>query len=446
MEYLNIGVVICCIFVVVGYFFEKKLLLNPVTVFCALWAVILFFSSQMKYTMYTASDEKNMMIVYGVIAYLVGYYVNKLFLNRVHIRIGRFSRYRDDTQRIAVPRYQLLYFLCIVSLLYTFYDLVRVVVQSGTFNLGTIQKMLQSGDISNANGSVLNAIVVLFISPTKFILPAITAVDFFYGRRDRRLLLLTCCLIFVNMLSTANRTSFLLFFLWLFFIATLYLYHNSDKRQLYLKRIENSKIVSKISKYKWGIVWIAVVAFVVMSLSRTSTSLFKQIYLYFSMPPSMFEIWGEKVDAEGVYGCGVASLLGFIYPIFYILKNLLGIHMPNLVETIYDWNMMTDTTWVWPGKNIYANAYVSLFWFFYLDGRLIGIIIGMFIFGVVLSKSYNSIIARKHSARQVAIYCCLLYSVLFSFVRFQFSLTRIALGLIFVMFFAYKMEWGEREE
>lgn len=445
MEYLYIGVVICCIFTIVGYFSEKKLLLNPVTIFCALWAVILFFSSQQKYTMYMASEEKNVMIVYGIIAYLVGYYINKLFLNRIHIRIGRFSRYQSDTQRIAVPRYQLLYLLCSISLLYTIYDLVRVVVQSGTFNLGTIQKLLQSGDISNANSSVLNAIVVLVISPTKFILPAITAVDFFYGRRDRKLLLLTICLIFVNMLSTANRTSFLLFFLWLFFVATLYLYHNSDKKQQYLKKIETSNVLSKIRKYKWGIVWIAIIAFVVMSMSRTSTSLFKQIYLYFSMPPSMFEIWAEKVDAEGIYGYGVGSLLGFVYPVFYILKNLLGIPMPNLVETMYDWNMMTDTTWVWPGKNIMANAYVSLFWFFYLDGRVVGIIIGMFLFGIVLSRSYNSIIAKKHSARQVAIYCCLLYSVLFSFVRFQFSLTRIALGMVFVMFFAYKMEWRKRE-
>lgn len=445
MEYLYIGVVICCIFAIVGYFSERKLLLNPVTIFCALWGVILFFSSLSKYTMYMASDEINIMIVYGIIAYLVGYYIHKAFFNGIHITIGGFSRYQSGRQRIAIPRYQLLYLLCLISILYTIYDLVRVVVQSGTFNLGTIQRLLQSGEVSNANSSIINAIVLLVISPIKFILPAITAVDFFYGRRDRKLLLFTVCLIFINMLSTANRTSFLLFFLWLFFVATLYLYHNTDKKQQYLQKIETGNILSKIRKYKWWIVGIAIIAFVVMSMSRTSTSLFKQIYLYFSMPPRMFEIWAEKVDAEGIYGYGVGSLLGFVYPVFYILKNLLGISMPNLVETMYNWNMMTDTIWVWPGKNVMANAYVSLFWFFYLDGRLVGIIIGMFIFGIVLSRSYSSIIAKKHSARQVAVYCCLLYAVLFSFVRFQFSLMKTALGLIFIMFFAYKMEWRKRE-
>lgn len=445
MTYLYVGILICCIFTVIGFIAEKRTIFNPITMFCGLWTVILFFSLQQKYTMYTASEEINRLIVYGIVSYIIGYYINRLIFDRIHLRIGKYPRYLSDIRKNAVPRYQLLYLLCILSLLYTLFDLIRVVVQSGTFNLGTIQMMLQSGDVSNSNGSVLNAIVLLIISPIKFTIPAITAVDFFYGRRDRKLLLLTICLIFINMLSTANRTSFLLFFLWLFFVATIYLYHNTDKKRRYLKKIETSSALSHIKKYKWGIVLTAILAFVFMTMSRTSTSLFRQIYLYFSMPPSMFQIWAEKVDAEGIFGYGVGSLLGFVYPVFYILKNLLGIPMPNLVETMYEWNMMTDTTWVWPGKNILANAYVSIFWFFYIDGRMIGIILGMFIFGFVLSRSYNNVMAKHHSARQVAVYCCLLYCTLFSYVRFQFSITRVALGLVFVMFFAYKMVPKEME-
>lgn len=444
MAYLYTGVIICCIFAVVGYLSEKKIMFNPVTVFCALWAVILFFSAQQKYTMYMASNKINVVILWGIFAYIAGYYVNKVFFNRIHIKIGRKpSRYQSDIRRVAVPRYQLLYFLCGICLLYTVFDLARVVIQSGTFNLGTIQKMLQSGDISNANSSIINALVVLVISPVKFILPAITAVDFFYGRRDRKLLALTICLIFINMLSTANRTSFLLFFLWLFFVATLYLHHNTAKNQRWMQRVDNNRFLAKIKKYKWWIVLVAIIAFVIMTMSRTSTSMFRQIYLYFAMPPSMFEIWAEKIEAEGAFGYGIASLLGFIYPVFYVLKNLLGIPMPDIVESMYDWNMLTDTTWVWPGQNIRANAYVSVFWFFYLDARLIGVIIGMFLFGFVASRSYQNVVASKHSARQVAVCCCVLYSVLFSYVRFQFSLTRVALGLVFVMFFAYRMELEE---
>lgn len=434
MGYLYVAILLCGMFTIVGFFTEKKILFNPITMFCGLWSVVLFFSSQKKFTMNVASSERNALILYGLIAYVFGYYVNKVFLDRVHIKIGKFSRYQTDKKNNAVPRYKLLYTLCTICLAYTMYDLARVVLQAGTLNLGTIQGMLQSGEISNSNSSILNAIIILVISPIKFILPAITAVDFFYGKRDKKLLWMTVGLILINMLSTANRTSFLLFFLWLFFVATLYLYHNAEKK---------NAIVLKIRKYKREIVCVGLVAFIIMTSSRTSSSIYRQLYLYFSMPPSMFEIWANKVDTAGIYGYGIASLLGFVYPIFYILKNICGIPMPSIVSQMYDWTMLTDTTWVWPGKNILANAYVSSFWFFYIDARMIGIIVGMFVFGIVLSRSYSNVVARNCSARQITVYCCLLYAVLFSFVRFQFSLTKISIGLLFTMFFAYKMKKKE---
>lgn len=270
MGYLYVAILLCGMFTIVGFFTEKKILFNPITMFCGLWSVVLFFSSQKKFTMNVASSERNALILYGLIAYVFGYYVNKVFLDRVHIKIGKFSRYQTDKKKNAVPRYKLLYTLCTICLAYTMYDLARVVLQAGTLNLGTIQGMLQSGEISNSNSSILNAIIILVISPIKFILPAITAVDFFYGKRDKKLLWMTVGLILINMLSTANRTSFLLFFLWLFFVATLYLYHNAEKK---------NAIVLKIRKYKREIVCVALVVFIIMTSSRTSSSIYGLLML-----------------------------------------------------------------------------------------------------------------------------------------------------------------------
>jgi uncharacterized protein YebE (UPF0316 family) len=100
---------------------------------------------------------------------------------------------------------------------------------------------------------------------------------------------------------------------------------------------------------------------------------------------------------------------------------------------------------VWPGKNIKANAYVSLFWFLYLDGRIVGIVIGMLILGIVTSRSFFAVCSKRYSARQVALYCCIFYIILFSYVRLQFSLSRVALGILFVMFVAYKVSPREAE-
>ena len=440
MIYLQIAIPICICFTVVGYFTEKKIKINPLSLFCALWAIILFFSSLEEYTMYRASDEINFMILIGIIAYIIGYYFNKIFLQKIHFCFGKYSHYRSDILYNAIPRYQFLYALCIISILYTLYTFFNTIRQSGTFNLGIIQSMLQSGDIVSSNGPLINAIALLVIAPFKFVIPAITAVDFWFGRRDKKLLYMTIALITINMLSSANRTSFLLFFVWLLVVTIIYLYHIRLENRKKYDNYFNRRIISQIRKYKKYIVIVAIVAFVLMSVSRGVSSFVRQFYLYFSMSPRMFEIWAEKVEQSNIYGYGVASMLGFIYPLFYVIKNLLGIEMPQLVQSMYDWTMQPEYTWVYPGRNIYANAYVSVFWNLYVDGRIIGIIIGMLVLGIIASRSFSNIIAKTYSARQIAVYCCVFYVILFSFVRFQFTLSRIALAFIFVMFFAYKFE------
>lgn len=438
MVYLQIALILCLIFGISGFFLEKKLWINPLTIFCGLWAVILYFSSLQKYTMYMASNEKNYIIMIGIISYILGYLINRLFLKNIHFKFGRHSFYSISKKYQTIPRYTMLYAFCIVCIVYTLFTLINVIRQSGTFNLGTIQNMLQSGDIVSANGPILNAISLLIIAPVKFALPAITAVDFWFGRRDKILLYMTICLVIINMLSSANRTSFMLFFLWLLMVLTIYLYHYEKEKRKFYDKVLSNKVIAKINKYKRLLIVVGILAFVLMTLSRGTSSITKQLYLYFSMPPSMFEIWADKIEAGNVYGYGIASLLGFIYPFFYIFKNLLGLGIPQIIQSIYDWTMLTDTLWVWPGKNIRANAYVSIFWFLYLDGRQIGVVIGMFILGLITSRSFSNITSKSVSAKQIAIYCCLFYVILFSFVRLQFTLSRIALAFIFIIFFTYK--------
>lgn len=446
MVYLQITILICVCFAVIGYFSEKKIIINPLSIFCALWAIILCFSSLEEYTMYRASDEINFMILIGITAYIVGYYFNKIFLKKIHFCFGKYLYHRSNTVRNVIPRYQLLYALCIISILYTLYTFFNTIRQSGTFNLGIIQSMLQSGDIVSSNGPVLNAIALLVVAPFKFVIPAITAVDYWFGRRDKKLLYMTIVLITINMLSSANRTSFLLFFVWLLVVTIIYLYHIRLENKKKYNNYFSGRLISKIRNYRKYIVIIATIAFVLMSVSRGVSSFFRQFYLYFSMPPRMFEIWAENVEQSNIYGYGVASMLGFIYPLFYFIKNLLGIEIPQLVQSMYDWTMQPEYTWVYPGRNIYANAYVSVFWTLYVDGRIIGIIIGMLFLGIIASRSFSNIVSKTYSARQIAVYCCMFYVILFSFVRFQFTLSRIALAFIFVMFFAYKIVLNKTKE
>ena len=434
MGYLYIGIVICVVFSVIGFFIEKRMWMNPITIFCSLWGIILLFSSMEQFTLFIASAKINSAILIGIIAFIVGYFFNRVFLNKLIFSFGKSSH--SPSKNViykTMPNYQLLYLLGIICLIYSLYTLINTVKQSGTLNLGIIQSMLQKEEIVSQNNAILSAIALLIISPIRFVLPAITAVDFWFGRRDKKLFILTICLILVNMLSSANRTSFLLFFVWLIIVAQLYLFHNKKNNIVHISRFR-----SRVKRRIKMIAIIAIIAFFILTFSRGVSLIYRQLYLYFAIPPRMFEIWAEKIESSNVYGYGAASLMGFIYPIFYVLRNLLGIGTPQSIQSIYDWIMLTDSTWVWPGKKITANAYVSVFWFLYLDYRVLGIIIGMFILGIVSSRTFMHTIKNTYSEKQICVYCCMFYIILFSFVRMQFSQIRIALGLLFVIFFAYK--------
>ncbi|HAS92070.1 MAG TPA: hypothetical protein DCS12_07520 [Clostridiales bacterium] len=439
MTYLYISIILCGIFAVVGYFVEKKMWINPITIFSVLWGVILLFSSMEEYTLHVADDEINLAILLGIISFIVGYFFNKAFFSKMKFSLVKHEHPTGKNVAYkSIPRYQLLYVLGAICLVYAIYSFINTVRQSGTLNLGTIQAMLQGGEIVSNNNAIVSAIALLVITPIRFVLPAITAVDFWFGKRDRKLLVITVCLILINALTSANRTTFLLFFIWLIIVAQIYLYHNKKKKNKNYTLIRTKHFLSKIKKRIRVIAIIAIIAFFILTLSRGVSLIYRQLYLYFAIPPRMFEIWAEKVEVSNIYGYGVASLLGFIYPICYVMRSIIGIDMPQLVQSIYDWTMLTDSTWVWPGTNITANAYVSVFWFLYLDYRVAGIIIGMFILGFISSRAFMNATKRTYSEKQICVYCCIFYIVLFSFVRMQFTQMRIALGLLFILFFAYK--------
>lgn len=425
----------------VGGYITEKSIINPVTIFSGLWAVVIFFSSLGFYTMQVAANSTYIWFFTGTFAFALGYYFNKLFLNKYRFVVGKKTDARS--KEIVIPRYRILYVLTTICIVFSLFNWVNLIRQAGTLNLGVIQSMLQSGEYESNNSSVLSAISVLIVSPISFAIPAITASDFWFGKRDKKLLGLTIFMTVINMLSTANRTTFMM--LIIFLVLTSYI-KMEEKGDWFVKTQKQRR--GRIKKSIKYLIAFGVVAFAIMTMSRGS-KIFRNIYLNIAMSPRMFEIWADRVEEQHIYGYGTASLLGGFYSVFYVLKNMLGLNsIPKLIQSMYDWMMLTDKQWVWPGDKIIANAYVSLFWFFYVDARQIGIIIGSFVFGIIASRSYLRAVSRLHNAKTVTYYCMIFYAILFSFVRMQFALSKYVLAIFFILNIAYKNIWliGDKRE
>lgn len=422
MFYAYLGIVICLVFAIY-YYKKEKLIINPVTVFSVEWAVILFFSSLSLLTLYTPQDSTYMLIFYGIISFLLGYVLDRHFFSKID---------RKKRTKVCYLNYNFIYFLLIATILYYVFDLYRIINTVGSFTLQNVQRVLQDGVVEYNNTPFRVLLLLFIVQPGSIVLPVVAAVDFWFGKKKKFLLVGTLIMVIIKMLASASRSTLISFII--YFIISGFISLRTGKTKIF--SIASSNYYKKNKKLINSSLILGILLFEIMTLSRGSTVI-RNIYLNFAMPPIMFEKWINNIADPNLMAYGQASLNGFFYLIIWPFSKLIGTNMPEFFSRVYDLIMNTDTQWQWIGDKIIANAYVSLFWFGYVDGKLIGIIIESFIFGWVNSITFRN--AIKYTSQQnVAIYCMIFYSVLFSFVRMQFSMTNFVMSFIYILFFIYK--------
>lgn len=433
MNYIIMNIIICLFFALIGIKSERKVV-NPITVFCSLWGIINLLSSFKLYTLYETKMTTYNLIFIGVVCYIIGYYIWKFFSKDkvVCIRLKRdnYKLYNN----IYTLRYKLIYILGIICILFLIKDIISLGtgVFTGGFNLKEIQRLVRESSISKS--SIENAISFLIVNPFYTAISVIAAIDFWLGKRDKKLLLITILILIFKVLATGGREPFIKFF---FYMIVGYMFTNSNDISIKKLNIKNINKKNKIIFY--GIIIVSILTLLILSISRAGENLIKTIYLDFAMQPNMLEHWADIVDSQNLYGYGFASLNGFFYPILYFAKNLLRIFsdIPNFYLEIYNLIMATDSQWIQIGREIFANAYVSVFWFLYYDAREFGIGIGMLIYGVISCWSYNFAM-KKTTVKSVCIYAIILVGIVYTFGRMEFTTQNYALAFLFIYFIAYK--------
>lgn len=432
MVYAFIGEIICIVFAVIGLKNEKNII-NPLTVFCAVFATVLFCSMLHLYTMFIPSNNTYKTFLLGIVYFILGYFLFE--------KLKYFKQIKENKkEEVKIPRYEVLYTICIICSIFFLVNLIIVINNVGSFSLYSVQKMLQGGEVDFGYPAIIRAIILLIIYPCATAIPAITATDFWFGRKDKKLILFTIIMMILRMLSTASRSGLIVIVIYIAVVGMLSIYVQKRKNS-------NQKLDNDLKKKKKTIIFflgVGAIIFLIMTISRNAQIL-RNLYLNFAMPPVMFERWSMYIDRNEIIGAGEASLNGIFYPIFYILKNGLNIPMPEHFKSIYDAIMLTDTVWQPIGTKLTANAYVSLFWFFYVDGRALGVAIGSFIFGIICRKIYTQTITNPN-AKNVCIFCLIFYSYLYSFIRMQFAMISYSLALIYILTFFYKEKNVKKSE
>lgn len=414
---VNFSILMCILAIILGVIIDRWIL-NPLSIFGIIWLIIFICSSTYP-NLSTPDDEIYYFILIGIIALICGYVIASIFRPK-HFTLRKIKLYRTGTD--TKLNTQLTVFLLIVCIIGYFYNLFLVIRGSGSLNTAIIKAYLQTFTLQKT--SWLNALYFLIIEPLSTILPVIAVSNWVFGDKNIKVLLLTIVLVVVKTIANATRNTLMMVIVY-FLIGLLYFI----KKTPYLPKIK--KYIRKKKRQFILFSVIGIILFSFMTISR-GANILENLWVDFALPPRMFEVWRGEIDTYNIVGNGFASLQGFIFPIFYILKNIFHVDMPENIAKINDLITRTDTVFVWPGQKVTANAYVSMFWFFYLDARLFGIIIGSFLLGYISCRIYKRFQKYENEACFTS-YCIMLNIIIFSLVRMQLTNVSFALGILYML-------------
>lgn len=412
---MNIYVFLCfflCFFTIIVSILLTKSVINPIIPVAIVWIIVIYNSVTLN-KLVLASNYIYGYIFWGLLSFMIG---SILFFK---IDIFQTSILKNK-EKLSI-RKSLIYILFAICILFYLRNIL-VLHRSGVVGYESTITSLQSGlDLGYSNIDALISYYV--VNPCRYAIPAVTITEYFYGNKEKLLLGLTIIMLVLNSISTGSKSVMMLFFLFLI-IAML---------------IKNNIFKFSFKKYVAVLLSIFIAIFLFQILASARGQAQGGLVQYeLGISPRMFEIWLGEVNSRNIYGFGEATLMGFLYPIVHTLGAFLPLFDFLHINNIYSLIQQTDSVWVYPGPAIKANAYVSAFWFFYLDFRIWGIILYSFITGVVASIvfKYSSIAQNK---LWISIYMIIFYQLIFSFVRFGLTTEAGALAFLYI-FLLWKNE------
>ena len=272
----------------------------------------------------------------------------------------------------------------------------------------------------------LKLILVGFVVPCVYITGIVFSIEFFFSKHNRKrniLLFLSASSVVLYGFASQGR------FVFLYFLVCLYISYIT-----FGKKFETSK---KIKKFLISLVGVILLMTVYRGIENAGDSSLitasMSIVNYMVLPIDMMNYYIPEFDKEKFIGEGLVFLGGFI-DLLENFFNMVGVkvftsleQLDSILSTIND-----EPIDIRGGK---ANAFVSCFSYFYLDGRLLGVIIESAIFGFLTGMLE---IKKKQSLVFYTYYLFAWILIAMSPARWGFTQMNIAMCPIYLWLFYKK--------
>lgn len=395
-----------------------KRIVHPVTIFSLMWSVILGLYQINISRFNHISNSTYFIIASGVVSFAMGYIFFLVSIKDTRITIGNFRK-SVNNEKLEEIRYGLLKFLCISTIIVLLPEAINsILILAGGGSFETIRTNFSNG-YSVLDIGILSLYRNYIVKPFCYIVYPICAVDFILGKRQKWLLIFTIIISFLSALYEGGRIQFVYFALHFLLIARL------ARIQIKIPKVVKRVLVMLLA--------LMVVIVLYITTSRGSKEpVIQSLLLYISGCVPLMDSHLSAVGFHPNYTYGVVAISGFLKPFFSILENF-GFPYPSFLLNIQHVFEVEQTISI--GTVFHMNAYVSLFYYFFYDGGFVGNIIGSFLYGGLSRLIYR----RIGTMRGMVYYALIFQGLLFSMIRFQFTISHYCLSFI-LLYFLFKRE------
>ena len=417
MLYVTIAMLI--LIIICQLAFHKNAIWSPVCIFSLLWIGIIVFYKSGYVELYPLSSRAELIIALGVFGFFVGGELSYSTIHRKYV-FGKHGTYRnkqidnhiDIGGHIDRPRNNLIFALsvaCIVMLI------IRVIPSIALIRMGyTFEQITEGRLYYKAEGGLMLLFSVYFMYPFSSVLPVIGAYEMMKGKKgDKRIILCSIIVVILSALQRGGR-----------FVTITYFVYILTYKNLLGKKINIKPRTKRIIAI---ITIAAVIAVLKLSESRGTSSITQSAIMYMcGCLPNM----DQRLFTGGTNPLtfGGSSLYGYIAPVMYLLKGF-GMPYPDFFMRLTNAVNVENVISIGPSNRY--NAFVTLFYHMFLDGREFGVIVGSVLLELISMKAYKK--ARNNiSEKDAIIYGLLMYQIISPMIRVQFSGYTYALSFLYI--------------
>lgn len=401
---------------------KEKNIFNPMTLFFSYWLIVISLASLELYDIYSISQQAYFIIAIGMFSFACGYSIT--------LKTPAFITYNNSKPNskytVRYKPFIIINIFIIIFLLLRLIDVINLLNQGYSWWLIRLMVTSVEKDLALWGGSELNLYIYTYlVSPFVYLAVPTAIIDYFIEKKSRLFVLTTLIVMVLFSIVTVSRN--ILVFSIIYFIFTSIIYG---------KQLNLSEKIKKRLKKTPIIIILPITGIAVITLLRKADANFlKEAYVYLAGAIPSLSIRLTESFAE-IRTYGFLTTRGFTR-IFYIILDKIGIDYPENYHKAQD--ILDNLELFIPiGKDIKMNAYATLFYHFYIDGGILGVIILSMLLGYIFRKAYQGI-KYNINIRNAVFYLLLLQQLLFSVARIYTVYPTRALPFLLILFMFTKV-------